>query len=71
MDHYAEKAGARYEVTRTTPMASALADIAPFFDVKTVLVTGSGGDGDVRPDAAALVGYLAGRLALGAEELPR
>jgi peptide/nickel transport system permease protein len=71
MDHYAEKAGARYEVTRTTPMASALADIAPFFDVKTVLVTGSGGDGDVRPDAAALVGYLAGRLALGAEEVPR
>jgi peptide/nickel transport system permease protein len=71
MDHYAEKAGARYEVTRTTPMASALADIAPFFDVKTVLVTGSGGDGDVRPDAAALVGYIAGRRALGAEELPK
>jgi peptide/nickel transport system permease protein len=71
MDHYAEKAGARYEVTRTTPMASALADIAPFFDVKTVLVTGSGGDGDVRHDAAALVGYLAGRVALGAEEVPR
>jgi hypothetical protein len=32
---------------------------------------GSGRAGDPRADAAALVGYLAGRLALGSEELPR
>lgn len=70
-DFYAAKAGARYEPTRTTPGPAALADIAPFIDVKTVLVTGGGGPGDLRPDAAALVGYLAGRLALGAEEVPR
>jgi hypothetical protein len=34
-------------------------------------MNGSGGSGDHRPDAAALVGYLAGRAALGAEELRR
>lgn len=70
-DLYANKAGARYEPTRTTAAPSALGDLAPFFDVKTVLVSGTGGPGDLRPDAAALVGYLAGRLALGAEEVPR
>lgn len=30
-----------------------------------------GGEGDPRADAAALIAYMAGRLALGAEELPR
>ncbi len=70
-DLYADKAGARHEVTRATADITALADIAPLVDVKTVLVSGNAGDGDLRPDAAALVGYLAGRLALGAEELPR
>src|SRR4029077_17550857 len=71
MDAYAEKAGARFEETRTTPPIDALAGIAPFIQIKTVLVTGTGGAGDLGPDAAALVGYLAGRLSLGAEELPR
>jgi peptide/nickel transport system permease protein len=71
LDMYADKAGARYEVTRLTAGPSALGHLAPFSDVKTVLVSGNGRFGDVRPDSAALVGYLAGRLALGAEEVPR
>lgn len=71
-DHYAERAGARFEPTRTTPTPSALGDLAPFLDLKTVIVSGtSGGPGDLRPDAAAVLGYVAGRLALGAEELAR
>jgi peptide/nickel transport system permease protein len=71
LDQYADKAGARHEVTRTTTPPSAMPDSVPFLDLTTVVLTGTGGDGDVRPDAAALVGYLAGRLALGAEEVPR
>lgn len=71
LDLYAEKAGARHEVTRTTATIAALLGIAPLLEVKTVLVRGNGGAGDLRPDAAALVGYLAGRFTLGAEELPR
>jgi len=45
--------------------------IAPFADVRSVLAESAGGSGDLRPDAAAFVGYLAGRLSLGAEELPK
>jgi peptide/nickel transport system permease protein len=71
LDLYAEQAGASYERTLDTPRIAAIDEVAPFFDVKTILVSGSRGDGDPRADAAALVGYLAGRLALGAEELPR
>jgi peptide/nickel transport system permease protein len=71
LDLYAEKAVARHELTRTTASASAASEFAPLIEFKTVIVSGNGGAGDLRPDAAALVGYLAGRLALGAEELPR
>lgn len=71
MDLYADKAGARHVATRTTATPGELADLAPFIDVKTVIVQGDGGAGDLRPDAAALIGYLAGRVALAAEELPR
>jgi hypothetical protein len=71
LDLYADKAGARHQVTRVTPTEAALAEVAPFAGIKTVLIDGSRGDGDARPDAAALLGYLAGRLSLGAEELPR
>lgn len=70
-DHYADQAGARHEVTRTTPGVGAIEDVTPFPDLPTVLITGAGGHGDLRPDAAALIGYVAGRLALGAEELSR
>jgi peptide/nickel transport system permease protein len=71
LDLYANKAAASHVTTRTTPTSASLAEVAPFFDIKTVLVDGNRGDGDRRADAAALIGYLAGRLALGAEELPR
>jgi peptide/nickel transport system permease protein len=71
LDRYAEKTGIAYERTLETARIGAIDEVAPFFDVKTVLVTGTRGDGDPRADAAALVGYLAGRLALGAEELPK
>jgi ABC-type dipeptide/oligopeptide/nickel transport system permease subunit len=71
LDMYADKAAARHELTRTTATATAVSDVAPLLDYKTVVVSGNGGAGDLRPDAAAFVGYLAGRLALGAEELPR
>ncbi len=70
-DLYAAQAGARSVVTRSTAALTALDGIAPFADVRSVLVESAGGTGDLRPDAAALVGYLAGRLALGAEELPK
>lgn len=71
IDLYADKAAARHHVTHTTATIGQLSGIAPFIDIRTVVVNGNGGDGDVRPDAAAFVGYLAGRLMLGAEELSR
>ena len=71
IDLYAAQAGARAVVTRSTAPLTALDGIAPFADVRSVLADSAGGTGDLRPDAAALVGYLAGRLALGAEELPK
>jgi peptide/nickel transport system permease protein len=71
LDRYASDVGARYEHTIETARLAAIDEVAPFFDVRTVLIGGSRGDGDPRADAAAVIGYLAGRLALGAEELPR
>jgi hypothetical protein len=71
LDLYAAKASARHELTRSTASAAAASEFAPLMEFKTVVVRGNGASGDLRADAAALVGYLAGRLALGAEELPR
>ncbi len=72
LDLYASQARARALVTQTTAPITSLDGIAPFIDLKTVLIEGTGDSGgDLRGDAAAVVGYLAGRLALGAEELPR
>jgi peptide/nickel transport system permease protein len=70
-DLYADKAEARFETTRRTARIGEIEGITPFLTTKTVVVTGTGGEGDLRPDAAALIGYMAGRLALGAPELPR
>lgn len=70
-DRYAEQTAAQYEVTRETALPSALDGLAPFPLVRTIVV-GSGGDaGDARGDAAAVIAYMAGRLALGAPEIPR
>jgi hypothetical protein len=71
MDLYAEKAGARHVATITTATLSEVAGAAPLVDVRTVIVQGDGQAGDLRPDAASFLGYLAGRVALSAEELPR
>jgi hypothetical protein len=73
IDHYAEKASAPHIVTRATqdPTRWTWPGIAPFAETKAVLIAGAGGGGDLRADAAALIGYIAGRYALGAEELPR
>jgi len=68
IDLYAQKAGAQYEVTRQTAVLQLVG--APLPGVKTVAISADG-PGDARADAAALIGYLAGRLALGAPELPR
>lgn len=71
-DEYAQRSGARAQLTR----GSAGDDftwpgIQAFPKSRSVVVTGSGGVGDLRADAAALLGYIAGRDALGAPELRR
>ncbi len=73
LDRYAQVAGARAIATRDTAPRTLLSDTAPFSDTKTIFISGSavGGNADLRGDAAAVLGYLAGRLAVGAEELPR
>lgn len=70
-DLYADSAGAQHEVTRQTASSERMALLAPLVGTKTVVISGNGGQGDVRADAAALIAYLAGRLDLGAPELPR
>ena len=71
MDLYAERAGARHVATRATVSVDdwEWPGIGPYVDLRAVLVQSTAGSGDLRPDAAALLGYISGRLALGAEEL--
>ena len=76
LDLYADKAGARHEVTRTTVAQSDTSGVVwpgirPFADVPSVVVNGAGPDGDLRSDIASWLGYMAGRIAVGAEEAPR
>lgn len=68
-DLYAEKAGARFETTRSMLPVNSVG--APVPDLKTVVIGTTGTGGDPQEDAAALIGYLAGRLALGAPDLGR
>lgn len=75
-DTYADKAGARHDTTRTTVTLGDNSSyvwpgIRPFADAPSALVTGAGPDGDLRADLVAWLAYLAGRMALGAEEAPR
>jgi peptide/nickel transport system permease protein len=70
-DLYADKADARHVTTTATTPIGGLPDVVPFIDQRTVVMSGSGGASDLRPDAVAVIGYLAGRIALGAEELRR
>ena len=68
-DLYADKAGAPYRTTRITYSVDQVG--SPLPDLKTVVIGSSGTGADARADTAALIGYLAGRLALGAPELGR
>ncbi len=70
-DLYADKADARHVTTTATASIGELTNVVPFIDQRSVVMSGSGGASDLRPDAVAVIGYLAGRLALGAEELRR
>jgi hypothetical protein len=73
LDRYAEISGAAFVSTRATASQSnwTWPGAAPYIEDRAVLITGTGGAGDPRPDAAALIGYIAGRRALGAEEMPK
>jgi hypothetical protein len=70
-DLYAEMAEAPHQLTRATlaPDANDWPGIRPFIEHRSIVITGTGGAGDLRADASATLGYLAGRLALDAEEL--
>jgi peptide/nickel transport system permease protein len=70
MNLYAEKAGASFDITRRTMLAVQQV-YQPLPEFKTVIMSSYGGTGDRRADAVAFVGYLAGRLALGAPEVGR
>jgi peptide/nickel transport system permease protein len=71
-DEYAQRSGARAQVTRATAGDDfTWPGIQAFPRSRSVVVTGAGGAGDLRADAAALLGYIAGRDALGAPELRR
>ncbi len=71
-EQYAQAIGIPHTSGRTTPSVAVLGDSAPLLGVRTVLLQGDGnGAADLRPAAARLLGYLAGRVALGAEEVPR
>jgi hypothetical protein len=68
IDLYAAKAAAKFEVTRSTAPRGSMTE--PFPDARTIEI-GATGEGRSDRDAAAVIGYLAGRLALGAPEVPR
>jgi hypothetical protein len=72
-DLYADKAGAAHVVTRSVVNTGTWTwpGRAPFIEARAILISGAGGAGDRRADASAVIGYFAGRLALGAEEVPR
>jgi hypothetical protein len=72
-DHYASRAGARGAITRriSNPEQFAWPGMEAFPGSRATVVRATGENGDVRGDVAALLGYIAGRDALGAPELRR
>jgi hypothetical protein len=71
-DEYASRSGARAAITRgSAGPDSSWPGMEAFPKSRAVVVRATGTDGDVRPDVAALLGYIAGRDALGAPELRR
>lgn len=72
-DEYAKRAGARAATTRSiaNPESSSWLGMEAFPKSRWTVIRGTGEGGDTRADAAALLGYIAGRDALGAPELRR
>src|SRR5688572_23964673 len=71
-DEYASRSGARAAITRGSASSdSTWPGMEAFPKSRATVVRATGTDGDVRPDVAALLGYIAGRDALGAPELRR
>ncbi len=71
IDRYAELAGARYRITRVASPIDLVQwpGIAAFPTTRSVVIRGDGAVGDVRADAAAVIGQAIGRWVLGAPEL--
>jgi hypothetical protein len=69
IDLYADKAGAQHDITRRTLVLEQVG--APLPRLKTIVMTSIGEPANAEQDIAAVVGYMAGRLALGAPELQR
>jgi peptide/nickel transport system permease protein len=72
-DYYASHSGARAAITRGGSNSEQWSwpGMEAFPKSRATIVRATGGEGDVRPDVAALLGYIAGRDALGAPELRR
>jgi ABC-type dipeptide/oligopeptide/nickel transport system permease subunit len=71
-DEYAQRSGARAQLTRGSSGDDfTWPGIQAFPKSRSVVVSGAGDAGDLRADAAALLGNIAGRDALGAPELRR
>jgi peptide/nickel transport system permease protein len=72
-DEYASRSGARAAITRGASRSDSWSwpGMEAFPRSRATIVRATGEGGDVRPDVAALLGYIAGRDALGAPELRR
>jgi len=72
-DLYASRSGARAAITRAiaNPERWSWPGMEAFPKSRATIVRATGEGGDVRGDVAALLGYIAGRDALGAPELRR
>jgi peptide/nickel transport system permease protein len=72
-DEYAKRSGARAAITRSisNPETTSWLGMEAFPKSRSTVVRASGEGGDMRGDVAALLGYIAGRDALGAPELRR
>lgn len=72
-DEYASRSGARAAITRSVsnPEEWTWPGMEAFPKSRATIVRATGDSGNVRADVAALLGYLAGRDALGAPELRR
>jgi peptide/nickel transport system permease protein len=72
-DEYAKRSGARAAITRSisNPEASSWLGMEAFPKSRWTVVRATGEGDDTRGDVAALLGYIAGRDALGAPELRR